>query len=638
MSIRKNATRGLVAGAISLALTCVISFFGLRYELSLDVDKRMSATVAGLLRQLEITNSIYTKRVSAGMRLLRERVEAMGNPRLGGDYPVHGTPALALSFGAHTLNENYRLVDQTTAIVGGTATMFARIGNDFVRVSTNVKKDDGTRAVGTRLAPSNAAHKKLLSGYGFHGLIDILGKSYLTAYEPIFDADGSVIGAFYVGYPLVEMQEVAESIDGVDLLDRGFAGLLDEQHRFVYASEHVPTEMEGDMKGDKAKAGVSFERALDVRGYRTVIEVFQPWGYRVVAGVSGGEIAGRTAITTLKVLGPTILVLMLIAVLAQIGLKRLLRPIDCVADAVEDLGDGDGDLTQRIDYARDDELGRLARGLNRFLDKLQVSISGIGRATDTLSAAGERLVTVNNAMLVSVERSSEQALDVTQSADRVAESTGAVAAAAEEMGATINEIANNATRGSEASQSAVRSVADTTSAIDRLNASNGEIAKILGMITQISGQTNLLALNATIEAARAGEAGKGFAVVANEVKALADQANQATDDIRDKVESMQRDTATFVSSIDTFSKMIDETHQVSSSIANAIDEQASTTRDIVRNVTDSAAGNETVSQGIQLVASLVGESQQRTTEVDQVGEEVRKVTGELTALIAAFKY
>ena len=116
-----------------------------------------------------------------------------------------------LRFGDHTINDNYEIVDRVKEIVGGTATVFQRDGDEFVRVTTNVPGANGGRAVGTKLA-HNAAYEANVAGHGFRGKVDILGAPYFTGYDPIQDAQGQVIGILYVGVPAADFTAAIHQI------------------------------------------------------------------------------------------------------------------------------------------------------------------------------------------------------------------------------------------------------------------------------------------------------------------------------------------------------------------------------------------------------------------------------------------
>ena len=138
--------------------------------------------------------------VQAAMQLLKSKAATMGAPIVNGEEAVAGKNVPALHFGATKMNNNFVLVDEVQKQAGGTATIFVRSGDEFVRVATNVKKDDGSRAIGTILDPKGKAIPAIAKGESYFGEADILGKPYVTGYEPIRDATGNVIGVYYVGY------------------------------------------------------------------------------------------------------------------------------------------------------------------------------------------------------------------------------------------------------------------------------------------------------------------------------------------------------------------------------------------------------------------------------------------------------
>src|SRR6201991_940329 len=138
--------------------------------------------------------------VQAAMQLLKSKAATLGAPIVNGEEAVAGKIVPALHFGGTKMNNNFVLVDEVQKEAGGTATIFVRSGDEFVRVATNVKKDDGSRAIGTILDPKGKAVAAISKGESYFGEADILGKPYVTGYEPIRDASSNVIGIYYVGY------------------------------------------------------------------------------------------------------------------------------------------------------------------------------------------------------------------------------------------------------------------------------------------------------------------------------------------------------------------------------------------------------------------------------------------------------
>jgi len=139
-------------------------------------------------------------KVEKAMTLLKSEAEKLGAPKVDGTDVVAGKTVPALFFGTTKMNNNFTLVDNVVKAVGGTATLFVKNGDEYVRVATNVKKDDGSRAIGTILDPNGKAIVSINKDEAFYGEVTILDKPYITGYEPIHDAANKIIGIYYVGY------------------------------------------------------------------------------------------------------------------------------------------------------------------------------------------------------------------------------------------------------------------------------------------------------------------------------------------------------------------------------------------------------------------------------------------------------
>jgi hypothetical protein len=139
-------------------------------------------------------------KVKASMSALKAKTAKLGAPKIEGKDPVAGKDVPTLYFGTTKINNNFDVVDEVAKENGGTATLFVKAGDEYVRVATNVKKDDGSRAIGTILDPNGPAIAMIKKNEPYYGDATILGKPYVTGYEPIKDASGSVIGIYYVGY------------------------------------------------------------------------------------------------------------------------------------------------------------------------------------------------------------------------------------------------------------------------------------------------------------------------------------------------------------------------------------------------------------------------------------------------------
>lgn len=298
------------------------------------------------------------------------------------------------------------------------------------------------------------------------------------------------------------------------------------------------------------------------------------------------------------------------------------RPIDQVAAMLKAIASGDGDLTQRLQYHKQDELGELVSWFNRFLDKLQPIIAQIKKSITEAQATADQ--------------SSEIARQTSDGMQVQFREIDQVATASNEMSATAHDVANSASSAATAARGAdqsakegmaiiERSTRDITLLADEVSKAVGEvealavnseqIGSVLEVIRSIAEQTNLLALNAAIEAARAGESGRGFAVVADEVRNLAKRTQDSVEEIRLVIERIQNNTrgvvATMHSShakaqsnagqihqavqaLDRISEAVTVISDMNLQIASAAEQQSAVAEEVNRNVSAIRSVTETL--------------------------------------------
>ena len=342
------------------------------------------------------------------------------------------------------------------------------------------------------------------------------------------------------------------------------------------------------------------------------------------------------ATRTWMMLGLMVVALGVTIALALSVVSSIVKPTNDVVQMLESVAAGD--LTPRLTIASEDELGRMAGALNRTVESLSVSIAGIAGNARTLTSAAEDLGAVSQLMGANAEETAAQAGVVSAASEQVSKNVQTVATASEEMNASIREISKNANEAARVATSAVHAAQKTNTIVGKLGDSSAEIGQVIKVITTIAQQTNLLALNATIEAARAGEAGKGFAVVANEVKELAKETAKATEDISQKIATIQVDTTEAVSAIGEIGAIINQINDISNTIASAVEEQTATTNEIGRNVTEAARGSSEIAQNITGVAQAAQSTTAGASDTQQSSSNLSKMAAELQSLVSRFKY
>ncbi|BHH83159.1 methyl-accepting chemotaxis protein [Desulforhopalus sp. 52FAK] len=331
-----------------------------------------------------------------------------------------------------------------------------------------------------------------------------------------------------------------------------------------------------------------------------------------------------------------VVILLIVAIIILLRLQAV-KPLKELHAMVIDLVEGEGDLTKRLDLKSRDEIGTLAAVFNRFIKRMQGLLTDITGNSNTLHSSSSEMLDVADVVLSGANTMSDQAKaastasqhlsdqmdSVAAASEQAATNVNMVAAATEEMTSTVNEIASNSEKARVVTGKAVEKTQVASQQVNELGSAAQQISKVTEVITEISEQTNLLALNATIEAARAGDAGRGFAVVANEIKELAKQTANATQDIKSRIEGIQQTTGTTVTEIEDITEVIHSVNDLVSTIATAVEEQAVTTQEISENVSQAALGiaevNERVADNSNVAKDIAG----TISKVDDVATEMK---------------
>jgi methyl-accepting chemotaxis protein len=561
---------------------------------------------------LEVTNTIMLEKVHASIKMLMTQGLAIGKPSFGQSAMAGHEKVQNLVLGDKPQANNFAVVDHVKSIMGGTATLFVKRDGDFVRVSTNVMKDDGTRAVGTLLDPKGKAIAAIKDGKAFYGQVDILGKPYITGYEPMYDKENRIVGVWYVGYPVATLTQLGENIEKTKILDKGFISLLDDHDKVRFVSKNVQSEaVEDALKNTGIQSG----------NWKTMTKVFEPWGFKIVAAYPVSEIHQKTAaaIALVIILG-LLFALLLISALYFLIQKTILAPINTVISAADRLAKGD--LSAQLEAASQDETGQLISAINNVIVNLKKVVLQAMESSKQVSSASDQIAEAN--------------LNFSQRITEQASSLEETSATLEEMSASVRHTAENAREVNKLGQTTMAlaesgaAVMDNTiKAMDDINRSSTKVAKITKVIDDIAFQTNLLALNAAVEAARAGDHGKGFAVVAAEIRNLAQKAARSTEEITELIEDSVEKTA--------------KGTQLSYELSNKLGEISSSVRKVTDLMDEVAAATGEQAIGISQINTAVAQIDQTTQqnaslveETASAGEQLSMQAKELKGLIAVF--
>lgn len=543
-------------------------------RISLIAVASVVATMAAILALVltDISAEMHRRAndtLDTNMRVLRHVASSVGQ---NGQFSVSDG---IMRVGQHVISPDDAIIDQTQEIVGGTATIF--LGD--TRIATNVKKPDGSRAVGTKLQPGPVYDAVLRDGKAYNGEATILGASYFTYYEPLRGADGGVLGILYVGVKKSE-----------------FLAILDQLTvRAVLAG--LAIAVTGSLV-----LWLALRQALSPLGsLASVMRSLSAGEYAVlVPAQARGDVIGSMARTV------------------EEFRRGLLEAEQLRADAAG--------LAERNVQERRSAIMDLA-------DRLEAEV---GQAAEALSHSASDMR--SNARIVSevVGRTREQATSVAATSDQAAEDVNVVAAAAEEMSASLNGVADHAGESVRIAKRAAEESRSTDTLMRSLAEAADRINSVVGVIQNVAGQTNLLALNATIEAARAGEAGRGFAVVAAEVKQLANQTDRATGDIREQVGAIQKAMSEALAAIATIGGTVSELNTIGASVADTVEQQRQATAEIAQTVEQVAQGARSMAKTVAEVRQGTGRATEAASAAVTVADDIAKRSELLTGAVKAF--
>jgi methyl-accepting chemotaxis protein-2 (aspartate sensor receptor) len=630
-----------VTGIITIGTLLVVALG----TVSVLIWRQQHAAAYAMMRQTAASVSAVIDDADATARANADRMHAVFKSMFSYSLTLRETAAAdgktraILMHGTDALNGDFEQVDRFAQMTGGVATVFAASGDDFVRITTSLKKEDGSRAVGTFLGKQHPAHALMTAGKTYVGPAVLFGKPYMTKYEPIREG-GKTIGILFIGFDLTDtLTYVARLLGGQKLFERGGMYAVDLREGAnlgnVYGFDRprrldtkIPAAAEF-LKTLQSTAGGEFEPLWStIEGNadgpeRDVVFVRnKAWNWAVVAEAEERDLMSFARTTMVMLWSAVVIALVaLAAALIWIARRMIGRPVAEMTEVLSQLASGD--LSHAFKSERTDEIGRLTNALEHFRLRLVDALSAVRTSTDSITTASREIAAGNQDLS---SRTEQQASNLQQTAASMEQLTSTVAQNAD----AAKQASQLASSAAEVAAKGGNLVGQVVEEMNRISVASKKIEEIVGLIDGIAFQTNILALNAAVEAARAGEQGRGFAVVAGEVRNLAQRSAQAAREIKGLI-------ADSVAKVDNGAKLVNHAGQTMTDIVTQVKRVTDLIGEITASTLEQSSG---IGQVNQAVAQLDQTTQQNAALVEQsaaAAESLKEQAAKLAQAVAIFK-
>ena len=439
------------------------------------------------------------------------------------------------------------------------------------------------------------------------------------------------------------MHPINPALDGKDLSD--FSDPTGKQF-FKEMTRTVKKSGQGFIPYQWPKPG-----SEEAQAKISFVKGFQPWQLIIGSGVyiddidrDFSKIAFTLAFITLLILVPLLFISALIA-------RSISSPINATTKAMNNISEGEGDLTQRLRSEGNDEVASMVLAFNTFIEKIQTTIADVSNANTALAQASLQLDDFAKSGKQHIEQQNQETYQVATAVTEMSSTVQEIARSAEQAADSVKGANDQAIEGLDIMEKTSKGITELAHEVERaaevinqLEAESQGIGSVLDVIRGIAEQTNLLALNAAIEAARAGEQGRGFAVVADEVRTLASRTQKSTEEINEMITRLQKGTTQAVSAMNNGSKKASDTVELADNSASALKkivDSISTISEMNIQIATAAEEQSSVAQEIDRsivrISKLSEESSDNSNEVSASTGDLNNLGAELNRIINKFK-
>lgn len=619
-NIRIGPRLNYILGTIVIIVMVMVGFYSSSKQYSQITSEMESTSIMqtqDLKRLIEVQISDRQGFVNSGAKVIN-KIASLQDFAIDTDNPINVTAINQISgeeiplsipsllHGKKKVFHQYDLVDEVGKLINGTATIFQKIPQGFLRISTNVRKKDGERAINTFISNDSPVAQKILNSESFFGRAFVVDDWYLTAYEPLI-MNGVVEGILYVGVREKDMDGIKSVFKSKKYLNSGYPFLINSSGEFLIhptqeganvADAHFFTQMI-KQEQESGKVEYVWEGEDKVLYYHFVDKI----DAYVVISYYKSEITDLILENVLYMSIIFIVAITLLIVIIQLISHSITKPLSqCVSFAEQLAG---GDLSATVSFTQKDELGMLANSLRNMITKIDDVVSDIIRSSNDIAGASHHV--------------SETSSQLSKSATEQAASVEEVSSTMEEMVSNIEHNALNAKNTHEVSKVVYRNIKEMDQSTSESVVANDAIAVKINVINEIAQQTNILSLNAAVEAARAGEEGKGFAVVASEVRKLAESSRSSANEIMDLADNSIELSTKVGQQMSVIAPEVQKTSELVNEISSSSQEQLKGAEQVNTAMQEL---NHITQQNASSSEELAASSEQLTAQADNLKQVV----------------
>ena len=612
----------MISGAVILVIVPLFSLAILSYQsgktqVYQDMENSMSQQALTMYQEVKAVYDITLDRVNSDLNVARLMLHSKGNISIDESQAATITVTNQTTKTSHDvilprmgistimidspLLNNTEIVDEIQQTVGGTATIFQVIPEGLLRIATNVLKKDNTRAVGTYIPTASPVYQTVMNGKTFHGRAFVVNDWYLTAYEPIKDNSGTVIGALFVGVAEKVFQNILKkNLAGLKFGENGYAFILNNKGDYVLSlnnkrnGENIWNAKDATGKyfireminnavrlknGQTAITYYPWKNSRDdkVHDKMAAYTYFPEWHWLIAASAYETDFLKTLTRLRLIIINVCIIYIVIGSIAAYFFARQITNPIFKVVKLLKRSSSQISDSSEQL-TASSQELSRGASHQAASLEESAASLEQIAALINGNAASADKAKSMMTSLAHTIEK----------------------------VDTRMNEMSR---------------------AIEIISKSSEETAKIIKTIDEIAFQTNLLALNAAVEAARAGEAGKGFAVVAEEVRSLAQRsaaaAHNTAELIQKTVDSVHNGNEITISTREAFK----ENMEISNTVSTLVQEIAVTSN-------EQTQGIERINQAVSDMDRVTQQNASGAEQSAAAAEELNRQSDELMNVVA----